>query len=428
MNTKNNQTFYLRNWRWFVLGTLFLATFLNYFDRQTLGTAIDPIASEFGLNNIQIGNLLAAFLITYAWMHLIIGVITDRIKNLRVFFPVMVTGWSISTMLVGMVDNYTHLIWLRYLLGIWEAVNFPICIMIISRIFPLKERNLALGIFASGAFLATLSAPPVVIYLSSAFNWRDAFVFSGIIGLLWIIPWLLIFRKPEEKVEGWNAYNQSQNIGGKSFANQLRTVGKSYLEVLRAPGFWGVALIGVGIIPSLYFATQWFPRFFTHALKVPYDQTLSVKLSGIYLMQDVGLWLGGAIVLYLASRKISILRSRKTVIVFAWLLMMTVVVVPELKSVGWSVFFLCLYVFGIGAFLGNQHAFKQDVVKGSVATVAALVGFVEMNFTSQVIERIGVMTNKTGDFSNVFFMMAGLATFALIVVFVFMRKKWLHLE
>lgn len=427
MNIEQNQTFYRRNWRWFVLGTLFLATFLNYFDRQTLGTAIDPIAEEFGLNNIQIGNLLAAFLITYAWMHLVIGIITDRIKNLRVFFPIMVIGWSVSTILVGIVDSYEHLMWLRYLLGIWEAVNFPICLMIISRIFPVNERTLAVGIFASGAFLATLVAPPVVIYVSTVFDWRDAFIFAGSLGIVWLIPWLLIFRKPEEKVPGWYSYNHLQNTYGKSFGKQILAIGSSYLEVLKAPAFWGVALIGVGIVPSLYFATQWFPRFFTHALNVPYDQTLSVKLSSIYFMQDVGLWLGGAIVLFLATRKFSILRSRKIVIVFAWMLMMTVLVVPQLKSVGWSVFFLCLYVFGIGAFLGNQHAFKQDVVKGSVATVAALVGFVEMNFTSQVIKHIGIMTEETGDFSQVFFLMAGLATFALVVVFVFMRKKWLNI-
>lgn len=426
MNTVNNQTFYHRNWRWFVLGTLFLATFLNYFDRQTLGTAIDPIAKEFGLDNIQIGNLLSAFLVTYAWMHLVIGIITDRIKNLRLFFPIMVIGWSVSTILVGFVDNYQHLIWLRYLLGIWEAVNFPICIMIISRIFPVEERNLALGIFASGAFLATLAAPPVVIYFSNLYNWRFAFVIAGSIGVLWLIPWLLIFRKPEEKVQNWAEYNKAR--GEKDLKAQLNGILNSYWQILKAPGFWGVALIGVGIIPSLYFATQWFPRFFTQALKVPFDQTLSVKLSAIYFMQDVGLWIGGAIILFLASRKIAILKSRKTVIVFAWMLMMSVVIVPELNSVGWSVFFLCLYVFGIGAFLGNQHAFKQDVVKGSVATVAALVGFVEMNFTSHVIKRIGIMTNETGDFTQVFFLMAGLATFALVVVFVFMRKKWLKIE
>ena len=419
--------FYQLNWRWFVLGTLFLATFLNYFDRQTLGTAIDPIAKEFGLDNIQIGNLLSAFLVTYAWMHLVIGLITDRIRNIRLFFPVMVIGWSVSTMLVGLVQDYQTLLWLRYLLGIWEAVNFPICIMIISRIFPANERTLAVGIFASGAFLATLAAPPVVIFFSNVFNWRYAFVLAGSIGLLWLIPWLLIFRKPEERIPQWGDYNKHNPSEG-NFLQRAKDWLKGYHEVLRAPGFWGVALIGIGIIPSLYFATQWFPRFFTQSLHVPYDQSLSAKLSIIYFMQDVGLWSGGALVLLLVKKGGSILKSRKTVILIAFTAMMSVLFVPYLQSVALSVVVLCLYVFGIGAFLGNQHAFKQDIVKGKVATVAALVGFIEMNFTSQVIKRIGVMTNETGDFTHVFFMMAGLAVFALGMVFIFIKPKWIHIE
>jgi ACS family D-galactonate transporter-like MFS transporter len=165
----DTQTFYEKNWRWFVLGVLFIATFLNYFDRQTLGTAIDPIAEEFGLDNQQRGSLLSAFLWTYAAAHLFIGIIIDRFKNLRILFPVMVIGWSLSTVLVGFANSYSTLLNLRYLLGIWEAVNFPICLLIISRIFPAKERTLASGIFARGAFLATLAAPP-----SSSISYNSA--------------------------------------------------------------------------------------------------------------------------------------------------------------------------------------------------------------------------------------------------------------
>ena len=182
-----------------VLGTLFLATFLNYFDRQTLGTAIEPISEEFGLDNAQRGNLLSAFVFTYAFTHLFIGLIIDRIQNIRRFFPIMVLGWSVSTMLVGLAQSYTTLLGLRYLLGFWEAVNFPICLMIIARIFPAQERSLASGIFASGAFLATLTAPYFVIYVSNAYDWRMSFVLAGALGVLWLIPWLTIFRRPEQR-------------------------------------------------------------------------------------------------------------------------------------------------------------------------------------------------------------------------------------
>lgn len=413
-------SWYERHWRWWVLGTLFLATFLNYFDRQTLGTAIEPISEEFGLDNAQRGNLLSAFVFTYAFTHLFIGLIIDRIQNIRRFFPIMVIGWSVSTMLVGLAQSYTTLLGLRYLLGFWEAVNFPICLMIIARIFPAQERSLASGIFASGAFLATLTAPYFVIYVSNVYDWRLSFVLAGALGVLWLIPWLTIFRRPEERAIHWHKNNASA-----SEKKNVTSVLQSYRTVFKSPGFWGVALLGLGIIPSLYFATQWFPSFFTQALGHPYDQSLARNLSIIYFMQDVGLWLGGAIVLWLSKRGMSILKSRKIVIAGAYVLMLTVLLATQTQSVTASVIIFCVYVFGIGAILANQHAFKQDVDPKQVATVAALVGFIETGFTAFVIKEIGVITQDTADFTPVFLLLAGLATFAMVIVFTLLRPKWL---
>ncbi len=420
------ENFYHKNWRWFVLGTLFLATFLNYFDRQTLGTAIEPISKEFGLDNILRGNLLAAFTLTYALTHFFVGIFIDRIRNIRFFFPVMVIGWSISTLLAGFVDNYQHLLWLRYLLGFWEAVNFPICLMIIARIFPANERSLASGIFASGAFLATLAAPPVVIYFSNHMNWRYSFIFAGFVGILWVIPWLLIFRNPEKHSTKW--VQETGHLHRVKEKIKIKEYLRDYALVFSQPGFWGVALIGLGIIPCLYFATQWFPSYFTQELNHPYDQSLSFKLSAIYFMQDVGLWLGGTLVLWLAGKKMPILKARKVIISVAYIFMLTILLLPFFKSVNVSVVILSLFVFGIGAFLGNQHAFKQDVLKTKVATVAALVGFIETSFTFWVLRRIGVITNLSHDFSSVFIIMAVLATFALAMVFIFIRPRWIKIS
>lgn len=415
-------TWYERHWRWFVVGTLFLATFLNYFDRQTLGAAMDPIAAEFGLSIEQRGNLLSAFIFSYAFCHLFIGFITDRVRNIRRFFPLMLLGWSLSTLLVGFARTTEQIYWLRVLLGVWESVNFPICLLIIRRIFPAEERTLAAGIFASGAFLATLAAPPVVIYFANNWDWRYSFFVAGGLGLLWLIPWLLIFRPPHTRlVEGPPV---AASTGDRAVIERPESVAASLRAVLSAPGFWGVALIGLGIIPSLYFATQWFPSFFTQALKHPYDQSLGFKLSLIYLMQDVGLWGGGFAVLWLSRRGLSILNSRKTVIVLAYGLMLLVAVVPFVHSVNACVALLCLYVCGIGAFLGNQHAFKQDIDRRHVATVAALVGAIETGFTAFVIQRIGVVTKDTADFTVVFLVLAGLATFAVTIALVFLRSRW----
>jgi ACS family hexuronate transporter-like MFS transporter len=421
---KDSDGFYLKNWRWFVLVTLFLATFLNYFDRQTLGTAIDPIAKEFGLDNIQRGNLLAAFIFTYAFTHLFIGFVIDRVRNVRIFFPIMLLGWSVSTMLVGLAQSYQTLLGLRYLLGFWEAVNFPICLLIIARIFPANERSLASGIFASGAFLATLAAPPVVILFSTKYDWRYSFVTAGVLGILWLIPWFTIFRKPEIRGMNWRVMELNGEQRG-----EFHELVSGFIHILKKPGFWAVALIGLGIVPSLYFSTQWFPSFFTQSLGHPYNQSLSLKLTMIYGMQDVGLWIGGAGVLWLSKKGIDILKSRKMVMVTAYILMVTSILLTiQTHSVTFSLILLCTYVFGIGAFLGNQHAFKQDVDPKQVATVAALVGFIETGFTAFVIKEIGVMTYGTGNFTPVFLLLAGLATFAVLVVVFMLKAKWISIK
>ncbi len=411
---KITRDWYYKNWRWFLLGCLFLATFLNYFDRQTLGIAIMPISEEFELTSIQRGNLLSAFLFTYAGTHLFIGFITDRIKNIRWFYPIMVIGWSLSTILIGIAKDYESVLWLRYILGVFEAVNFPIGIMIIARVFPLKERTLATGIFGSGAFLATLLAPKTVIFFSNNYDWRISFIFAGVLGVIWLIPWLLIFNHPSKRSAGW-----------KDKANLVKhkSVG-SPKEVLLNKGTWIVAVMGIGLIPCLYFATQWLPSYFTEALRLPYDQALGNKLSLIYFMMDAGLWIGGFMVFKLSQSGRSILTSRKMVISFAYVFILSILMVPHIENVNLVVAVFSFFVFGIGMFLANQHAFKQDVVVTQVAAVAALVGFIEMMFTAFIIKKIGIMTNISKDFGPVFIMLACFITVAMIIVYVFVKPKW----
>src|SRR5690606_25141097 len=113
-----------------------------------------------------------------------------------------------------------------------------------------------------------------------------------------------------------------------SLNDKWRYTKETYREILTAPGFWAITLIGIGIIPSLYFITQWLPSFFTQGLGVEFDNTMARNLMVIYLMQDLGLWIGGYIVLKLAGRGFSILKARKLVIVLAYLLMIPTLMVP----------------------------------------------------------------------------------------------------
>ncbi len=414
-------SWYERTWRWWVLGTLFLATFLNYFDRQTLSVAIEPISREFGLTNADRGRLLAAFIYAYAFAHLFIGFLIDRIRNIRWFFPLMVIGWSASTLLVGQARSATDIVWLRYLLGVFEAANFPLCLLIIARIFPAGQRSLAAGIFNSGAVFATLAAPKLVIYFSTQYTWRYSFYVTGLLGVLWLIPWLLIFRKPEQRALHWPA---SSPLSPTTAVVERQ----SLPEILRLPAFWGVALIGVGLLPGWYFMSQWLPTYLTQTWKLAYNQSLGDRLTLVYFMQDLGLWLGGGLVWWLSKRGLPVLRSRKWVIVGSYGLMMSILLLPRVESVSATLLILSVYIFGLAAWQANQQAFKQDVSPGRVATVAALVGFAETVSSAFLVQKVGEVAQQTGGFNAIFWLLAGCFTFSLVMLFVLLRPKWLQIK
>lgn len=407
------QTWFARTRHWWILATLFGATFLNYFDRQTLSVAIEPISNEFGLNTADRGTLLAAFVYAYALAHLFIGFIIDRVQNIRRFFALMVIGWSLCTVLVGLATTYTHILWLRYALGVFEAANFPLCLMLIARLFPPNQRSLAAGIFNSGAVLATLAAPKLVIYFSNEFNWRYSFYVTGGLGVVWLVVWSLVFKNPTSIPTSPNSGEGSKNGPDNRFTTSL----------FHLPAFWFITLIGIGLLPGWYFMSQWLPSYLTQTWKVAYNQSLGDRLTLVYLVQDVGLWVGGGIVWWL-SKRTNVLAARKAVIIGSYGLMMSILWLPQVKSVEATLVVLCVYVFGLAAWQANQQAFKQDVLPGRVATVAALVGFAETMSSAFLVQKVGQVVQETGGFNAIFWLLAGCFTVSVVAV-VCLRKKWL---
>ena len=413
-------TFFERHWKWFVLGTLFYSTFLNYLDRQTLGVALDPIAKEFGLDIQQRGRLLSTFVAVYAFCHLFIGFALDRVKNLRAFFPAMLLAWSGVTVLMGFSRTYNELLFMRALLGVFECINFPICLLIISRIFPREQRALASGIYASGAVVATLIAPKLVIFLSNEMHWRWSFFVTGALGITWVVPWLLIFRRPEHHSESWARAVAEQQAPATAAD---RTLG----SVLRRPAFWSVVCVGVGLIPGGYFISQWLPSYFTQEWHLSYNQALGNRLVFVYLAQDLGLWIGGWAAMRLVGPTGSVLAARRAVIFTAYVLAMAMMAMPFVQSLTVATVLICTYVFALGCWNANIGAFKQEVNAGRVATVAALVGFCETGFSAWVVDYVGAIAKNTGGFKAVFPLLGAFLTFSLLVVMFMYRPKYFPL-
>ncbi len=408
-------SWYSRNWRWVVLAILFYATFLNYLDRQTLSVAIEPVAREFSLDLTQRGQLLATFIYIYALCQIGLGPLIDRMASVRWFFAFMVLGWSLTTVAVAWATSYGQLLALRALLGVFEAVNFPLGIFIIARIFPPAQHALASGIFASGSVIATLVAPKLVIFLSNSYGWRSSFLVSGALGLTWVVPWLLIFRQPERFCAGWARPAVEDVPSGGLFAG----IG----PILSNSAFWIVVGIGVGTVPGLYFLSQWLPQYFTHEWKVGFSQVLGNRLVFVYLFQDAGLWLGGLAVMLLARRGLAVRVARRRVMLAAYALTMAGMLIPSTRSLDYAVILMGLFAAGIGAWTANLWAFKQEVNPARVGTVTGFANCIETFAAAIVVQLVGSYVQNTGRFTDVFWLFAGLLTFAAFCVWRGLRPQ-----
>src|SRR6187455_739642 len=128
--------------RWYICGLLFLATTINYIDRQVLGILAPDLQKEIGWTELDYGRIVIAFQVSYAVMMLVWGKILDRIGT-KLGLGLAVAWWSLAGMGTAFARTAMSFGFFRFLLGVGEAANFPASIKTVAEWFPKSERALA---------------------------------------------------------------------------------------------------------------------------------------------------------------------------------------------------------------------------------------------------------------------------------------------
>ena len=208
----------MTNWRWAMCALLFVATTINYMDRQVLSlTYKDFIASEFNWTDSDYGTITGFFSIFYAFACLFAGKFVDWMGTKRGFLWAIGIwslgacmhagcGWA-TTEIVGLVGSgamvvSTVSVWLflvcRGILALGEAGNFPAVIKVTAEYFPKKDRALATSLFNAGASVGALAAPLTIPILAQTLGWEMAFIIIGVLGFVWMFFWVYMYEKPEK--------------------------------------------------------------------------------------------------------------------------------------------------------------------------------------------------------------------------------------
>lgn len=183
--------------RWIVLVTLTFVYVLNFLDRQLLGILAKPIQDSLHITDGQlglIGGLYFAFF--YCFIAIPVGWLADRTHRVGVL-SLACAIWSGATMACGFAATYPQLVVARMLVGFGEAGGVPPSYAIISDTFPPGKRGTAFGIFNLGPPIGAALGIAFGASIAAAFDWRDAFIAIGVIGIVTagIVP--LIVREPK---------------------------------------------------------------------------------------------------------------------------------------------------------------------------------------------------------------------------------------
>jgi len=205
----------MTNWRWWLCSLLFVATTVNYLDRQVLSLTYEEfIKPTFQWTDANYGTITSFFSIFYAVCCLFAGKFVDWMgtkKGYLVAIGVWSTGavlhatcgWATAQIVsnwalaISTVSVYLFLL-CRGILALGEAGNFPAAIKVTAEYFPKKDRAFATSIFNAGASVGALAAPLLIPPLAVKFGWEMAFIIIGGLGYIWMFFWAFMYDKPED--------------------------------------------------------------------------------------------------------------------------------------------------------------------------------------------------------------------------------------
>jgi ACS family hexuronate transporter-like MFS transporter len=355
----------LSRWRWVVIGFAFLATVINYLDRQTLSIAAPVLRDEFKMTNVAYSWVLFGFLLAYTIMNGISGAVIDRLGT-KVGYALCVAWWSIAEILHVFARGATSLTLFRFALGAGEAGNWPAAVKAVAQWFPTRERPLASGIFNSGASVGAIVAPPLVAWLLLQFGWRTAFVAVGMTGLVWLAAWLAFYPKvaPAAPVGDVSGAPRSAPEPTPRLLSLIRTRFVASFTVAK-----------VFMDPVWYFYSFWFPEYLKRARH--FDLASIGKVAWIpFFVAGLGNILGGVLTAWLMRRGLSTTVSKKAAVTFFAILMTSAIPAVLATKASVSIAFISVAMLGYTGCLVNMLSMPSDVFPDNA--VASVYGIASM--------------------------------------------------
>ena len=361
--------------RWIIAALLFLSTMINYADRLALSIVSRDLRTEFHMNEQAYSYVITFFFVAYAIMYAGSGYLVDRLGTRR-GFAVFVATWSVAAMLHALVRGTWSLGWARFPLGLSEPGNWPAAAKAVAEWFPPGQRALGVGIFNAGSSLGSAIAPPMVAYLTLRYGWRFAFLFTGSLGVLWLVAWLFLYQPP----------HRSRLLRAEEYAVIKEQVEPPVDATLAAPSSinwrkviamrecYTLILARFFTDPVIYFIIFWLPEYLRK------ERGFDLKAVGDnawvpFVVGGVGYILGGWLSGRLMRAGWALPSARKFVMLLGALVMPASIVAPLVPAAWMAIAATCFVTFGHALFVSNVQTLPTDLFRGhEIGTASGFSG------------------------------------------------------
>jgi ACS family hexuronate transporter-like MFS transporter len=432
----SGRAFKIKGLRWYIVGLIGVATIINYIDRGAINFMWPYIYKDFGIADADSKSALAFittfFMVAYAIGQTVTGKLMDAIGT-RLGMTVSIIGWSISIALHALAKSILSFSVFRFLLGISEAGNWPGATKSNAEWFPAKERAIAQGIFGAGASLGSVVAAPVIASLYLAFGWKVTFAAIAILGIIWVVPWLLINKHTPDK-HPWITKEEQKHIL-ECHTDTVNTMPETkvygWKQLLQFKNTWGIISSRFFIDPVWWLFVTWLPTF----LKEQYH--FDMKQIGAfawvpYLFAAIGGLAGGFFSSHYIRRGMPAAKARKRAMAIGSVLMLISLIciaayLEHLKdNISVAIALISITLFGFQFLINNLQTLPGDYFNGkNVGTVAGMGGTAAVLGTLITTWIVPVITRTS--YTSFFIMGAAMVPVAwACITFITSSKKALN--
>jgi len=365
------------SYRWTICALLFVATTINYVDRQVLGILAPTLQRELHWTEADYGDIVSWFSFAYAFGFLVAGRVIDWI-GVRRGLAIAVVAWSAAAIAHAFARTAAGFSVARSMLGVSESAIFPGSIKTVAEWFPQRERALATGIFNAGTNTGAILTPLLVPWIALQWGWQWAFVVTGALGLLWLVLWIPLYRNPPAT----GASVTDARVPWVSLFGHRQTWAFIVGKLMADPVWW--------------FYLYWLPKFLDAKYGVKLAQ-VAAPIIAVYLIADVGSVGGGWLSSALIKRGWSVNRARKATMLAMALLIVPTTLASRAPSMWAAVLIVGVAAAAHQAWSANVYTLASDMfpksavgsVVGIGAFAGAMGGVVFQRVTGRVLQANG---------------------------------------